>query len=164
MKKWTIYASTLLLMACGGTKNNGGDNPFQQEVQTKLDAYNKDWQQFLIASAEAEWTLNTHIVEGDSLTGKKAEEANKALADFTGSKENIEFAQNALKKKEQLTPLQIKQLETILFMAGGSPETAGDLIQKRITAETEQTKKLFGYDFKLNGKSISTNELDEILK
>jgi peptidyl-dipeptidase A len=165
MKKWTLYVSAAaFLLSCGQSDKSGGNEKFQQEVQAKLDDYNKKWQQLLIASAEAEWTLNTHIVEGDTITGKKAEEANKAFAEFTGSKENIEFAQTTLKKKEQLTPLQKKQVETILFMAGGSPATAGDLIDKRITAETEQTKKLFGYNFKLNGKSVSTNELDEILK
>jgi len=165
MKKWTLYVSAAaFLLSCGQSDQGGGNEKFQQEVQAKLDDYNKKWQQLLIASAEAEWTLNTHIVEGDTVTGKRAEEANKAFAEFAGSKENIEFAQTTLKKKDRLTPLQKKQVETILFMAGGSPSTAGDLIDKRIAAETEQTKKLFGYDFKLNGKSVSTNELDEILK
>lgn len=165
MKKTILYASALfMLVSCGNRKENKADEAFQKETQTKLDEYNLAWQKLLKESSEAEWTLNTHIVEGDTLTGKKAEEANKAFAAFTGSKENIEFAQQALTKKDQLTPLQVKQLETILFMAGGSPETAGELIDKRIAAETEQTKKLFGFDFKLNGKSVSTNELDEILK
>lgn len=164
MKKWTLCTCTALFLAACGPKKNGTDEAFRNEVQAKLDTYNKQWQQLLIASAEAEWALNTHIVEGDTITGKKADEAGKALAGFTGSKENIEFAQHTLKEKNRLTPLQVKQLEMILFMAGGNPATAGDLIDKRIAAETEQTKKLFGYDFKLNGKSVSTNELDEILK
>ena len=166
MKKSVFYIPLAIFLISWSSSQPGGGKPntFQQEVQAKLDSYNKKWQQLLFASAEAEWLLNTHIVEGDEITGQKAEAANKAFAEFTGSKENIEFAQNALKRKKELTPLQVRQLETILFMAGGSPATAGALIDKRIAAETEQTKKLFGYDFKLNGKSVSTNEIDEILK
>ena len=38
------------------------------------------------------------------------------------------------------------------------------MVQKRIKAETAQTEKLFGFDYKLNGKSVSTNDIDEILK
>jgi peptidyl-dipeptidase A len=150
-----------LLFSCG-SKND--TEAYQQEIQAKLDAYNTKWQSLLKASAEAEWALNTQIVEGDTVTVKKAEEANKAFAGYTGSAENIAFAQNALKQKDRLKPLQVKQLEAILFMAGGNPATAGELIDKRIAAETEQTRTLFGFDFKLNGKSVTTNELDEILK
>lgn len=162
MKKCVLSLSVLILLFSCGPKNS--PDSYQKEIQTKLDTYNSEWQKLLIQSAEAEWALNTKIMEGDTLTGKKAEEANKAFAAFTGSKENIEFAQQALKNKDKLLPLQVKQLETILYMAGGSPETAGELIEKRIAAETEQTKKLFGYEFTLNGKPVSTNELDETLK
>lgn len=162
MKKILFCLSVSVgLFSCGSRNNT---KAYQKEVQTKLDAYNIRWQELLKNSAEAEWALNTQIREGDSLTGKKAEEANKAFAEFTGSKENIDFARETLKEKNRLTPLQIKQLETILFMAGASPETAGKLVDERIAAETEQTKTLFGFDFTLDGKSVTTNEIDEILK
>jgi peptidyl-dipeptidase A len=84
---------SLLLFACG-SKNTS--DKYQQEIQTRLDAYNAQWQKLLKASAEAEWALNTKITEGDTLTGKKAEEANKAFAAFTGSKENIEFGNHSV--------------------------------------------------------------------
>ncbi len=83
---------------------------------------------------------------------QKAEEANKAFADFTGSKENIEFAQSAPQKEGPTHPATGKTVGNHSVYGGGSLETAGDLIEKRITAETERTKKLFGYDFKVGRK------------
>lgn len=156
---------TVLLFSCSGKNKlpKEKDEKKQQEVQLWLDEYNKKWQELLIASAEAEWKLNTYIQEGDTVTSKIAEEANKKMADFTGSKVNIEKAQEYLKQKDLLTALQVRQLEVILYMAGNSPETAGDAVLNRIKAETKQTELLFGYKYMLKGKEVSTNDLDRIL-
>lgn len=156
-----LAASLLFLVACNKTPDN---TQLQQEVQTQLDVYNTEYQKLLITAAENEWKLNTYIQEGDTLTSKAAEEANEAMAAFTGSKANIEFAQKYLKEKDKLTSTQVKQLEYILFMAGNNPETAGDVVKQRIAAQTEQTSKLFGFDFKINGKSVTTNEIDGVLR
>jgi peptidyl-dipeptidase A len=34
---------------------------------------------------------------------------------------------------------------------------------KRITAEAEQVERLFGFDFRIDGESVTTNRIDEIL-
>lgn len=157
-----LLFAAISLVAC---KNKTAKNDtLQQEVQQWLDSYNKQWQQLLIASAEAEWALNTKIVEGDTITSKLAEEANEAMAKFTGSKENIETAKKYLAQKDKLTPIQVKQLQVILYMAGNAPETAGDAVKQRIKAETEQTQKLFGFSFKINNKEVTTNDIDRILR
>ena len=36
-------------------------------------------------------------------------------------------------------------------------------MKERIAAETEQNDKLFGYNFMLDGKKVSTNAIDAIL-
>lgn len=164
MKKCvSIIVLIAILTACGGNKNDI-DRKLQQEVQQWLDEYNNHWQLLLKASSEAEWALNTKIVEGDTITSKIAEEANEAFAKFTGSKENIKKAKNYLNHRDKLTPLQVKQLEVILFMAGNAPEVAGDVVKQRIKAETEQIKKLFGFKFTIKGKEVTTNEIDRILR
>lgn len=164
MKRVMIFLSiSLLALACGNKKSNSNEK-LQQEVQQWLDEYNKEWQQLLIAASEAEWALNTKIIEGDTITSQRAEEANEAMAKFTGSKENIEKAKSYLNNKEKLTPLQVKQLEVILYMAGNAPEVAGDAVKQRIKAETEQTKKLFGFTFTMKGKEVTTNDIDRILR
>lgn len=160
----TVAAGALFSCSGKGKPQNNGNEEKQKEVQAWLDEYNKEWQKLLIVSAEAEWKLNTHIEEGDTVTPRLSEDANKKMADFTGSKANIDKSQEYLKAKDQLTPLQVRQLEVILYMAGNSPETAGDKVMERIKAETKQTELLFGYTYKLNGKEVSTNDLDNILR
>ena len=136
----------------------------QQEAQNFIDAYTQQFQQLYYASALAEWASNTKIVEGDSTNAVATRQANETLANFTGSVENIEKIQRLLKRKEKLAPIQVKQLETMLYQAANNPATVKDVVKARIKAEAEQTEKLFGFDFKIGEKSVSTNEIDEILK
>jgi len=164
MKKISFFL-LLALAACGkkGAITTGSSDK-QKEVQTWLDQYNKDWQKYSTEASEAQWELNTHIVDGDTLTEKKAAEKDEAYAKFTGSKINIEKAQEFLKSKDQLTGLQVRQLNYVLYMAGNSPEVASDLVKQRIDAQNKQTKALFGYAFRLNGKEITPNDIEKGLR
>ena len=135
----------------------------QKEVQAYLDSYNKEFQKHLYEWNKGEWSLNTRIVEGDSITGKIAQDAQRQYANFVGIKENIETATKFLKTKDDLTDLQVRQLNRILFLAGSNPEIAGKIVQDKIEADTKQVELLYGFDFKLNDKSISTNEIDALL-
>jgi peptidyl-dipeptidase A len=135
----------------------------QNEVQSYLDSYNKEFQKYLYAWSEGEWALNTKIVEGDTITSKIAEDAAEQYAIFTGSRENIEKATGYLQQKNDLTELQVKQLKRILYLAANNPQTASEIVKEKIMADTEQTEKLYGFDFQIDGKSVSTNEIDEML-
>lgn len=155
------------LAGCGGEKTDGGgDGGTDTELpdtQTFLDDYTKKFMELYYASAEAAWKANTEIIEGDTTNGYAQRMADEAMAAFTGSIENIETAKGLL-KKEDLTDLQRKQLETILYSAADNPQTVPELVKERIKAETEQNEKLFGFNFQLNGKDVSTNDIDNILK
>jgi peptidyl-dipeptidase A len=158
MKYLFIFLAFVLFFGCTQ------DAKLQSEVQEYLDSYSKEFRKLYYTSAKAEWKSNTYIVEGDTATSNATQRANKALARFTGSKENIEKAQNYLKQKEQLKPIQVKQLDVILYQAANNPATVEKLVDERIKAETEQTEKLYGFDFKINDKSVSTNDIDSILR
>jgi peptidyl-dipeptidase A len=149
--------SGLAIMGCDYSKEVQGN------AQKFIDDYSAQYQKLYYASAEAEWGLNTHIVEGDSSNAVRYREANEAIANFTGSEENIKKIQEFLKDKENLTPLQVKQFEVMLYKAANNPQTIPDIVKQRIAAEGAQTEKLFGYDFKVNGKSVSANDIDEAL-
>ncbi len=136
----------------------------QSEAQTFIDTYTSEYVKLYAASSEAQWKSNIEIIEGDSTNAKATEQANEAYASFTGSVENIENAKKFLEHKKHLTELQVKQLEFILYAAANNPQTVKELVKERIKAETAQTEKLFGFDFKIDGKSVSTNEIDEVLK
>ncbi|MER3328887.1 MAG: M2 family metallopeptidase, partial [Candidatus Kapaibacterium sp.] len=160
-----IFVSMLLIVACTDSKDiESEDNKeLQDSVQIYLDDYNNKVKELYYDASEAEWVLNTHIVEGDTLAEYEVKVASKAMADFTGSEENINTADGFLKVKEKLTPIQVKQLNAIKYAAAGNPATLGTLIDEKIAAEASQTKKLYGYKYKLNGKEVSTNEIDKIL-
>ncbi len=164
MKNLILISAFALLISCNKKESVDVDQKVMQDsVQTYLDAYSKKYQELTTVSSEAAWQLQIHIVEGDSTNAVASNKANEAMAAFSGSSENINAATKFLKHENSLTPLQVKQLKKILYLAANNPETVKDLVKKRISAETKQTENLFGFDFKIDGKSVSTNEIDEIL-
>lgn len=157
MKSNIFLFLILLALVCCTSKN------VKQEAAAFIENYNDRYLDLYYKNSLAEWQLNTKIEEGDTLNAWKARQADEALAAFTGSTKNIQAAQEFLKNREELDSLQVKQLEVILFKAANKPQTVSALVKERIKAETEQTKKLFGFDFQVNDSSISTNEIDQLL-
>jgi len=159
MKKLFLSGLVLAtLWSCESRQN------YQAQADTFISEYSKKYQQLYIASSEAEWASNTHIVEGDSTNAIRTRQANETMAAFTGNAENIKQTRELLDHKDDLTPIQVKQLEGILYRAANNPQTVTNIVKQRIKAETEQTEKLYGFDYKINGKSVSTNQIDSVLK
>ena len=159
MRNLILVFVLLVFAACNTNKpvNNA-------EAQAFLDTYTAEYVKLLTTSSEAQWAANTRIVEGDSTNAKLVESAGEAYAAFTGSKENIEKAQGFLKDTSDLNDLQQKQLEKILYIAANNPQTVAGIVKERIKAENAQTEKLFGFDFKIDGKSVTANEIDNVLR
>ncbi len=153
-----VTLSFALLAGCGDSQ------PPQSDVQSFLDGYTKEYVQRYTDQAEAQWKSLTEIREGDSVNVIRARKADEAMAAFTGSKENIEKAQAFLDNPEGLTPVQKKQLEQVLYAAANSPQTIPDIVKERIKAENDQSQVLYGFQFMLDKKKVSTNEIDDILK
>lgn len=138
-------------------------NASQNRVQSFIDTYTKEYLRLRYASSLAEWESNTRIVAGDETNAKRTNAANLALSDFTGSTRNVNQAQTLLKSRASLTPLQVRQLERIVYLAGDNPEAAKAVVKERIAAEIKQNEKLYGYTFKIDGKAVTPNEIDKIL-
>jgi peptidyl-dipeptidase A len=151
----------MLLPGCASPRVTSA---LEAEVQEYLDGYNAAYQELSTASSEAEWASNTHIVEGDDTNAKRTQAASEALAEFTGSVENIETARGYLARRDELPALQVRQLERILFLAGDNPQTVPDTVKARIAAETRQTEALYGFTFKLGEEEITPNKIDEGLR
>ncbi|MDX5420965.1 MAG: M2 family metallopeptidase [Hymenobacteraceae bacterium] len=173
MKKliFTGLTAALLLSACSSQKTETAAvgataemTQVQQEAQAFLDQYTDLYKKLYAASAEAEWTSNTRIVEGDTLNAAATRRANEAFAAFTGSVENIETARAMLARREELTPLQVKQFEAILYTGANNPQTIPDIVKARIKAETEQTERLYGFNYRVFEKEVSTNDIDNMLR
>lgn len=158
-KVFAMSVPLVLLAACAGGKAN-----VQTEADAFLRTYTDTYQTLSYTAAEAEWASNTRIVEGDTTNTYEARMANEALAAFTGSVENIEKARKFLKHRSDLSTLQVKQFDKILYMAANNPQTVPELVKARIKAETELNEQLFGYDFKIDGESVTTADIDKILR
>lgn len=173
MKNYILILMALALFACGGettemntdsdTEQSTVDSALSAEAQAFLDDYNNQFQELLAASSEAEWASNTRIVEGDTMTGYLTTKANEAMAAFTGSAENIELAQKHLENADKLTELQVRQLNNILYRAGGNPQTVKDIVDAKIAADEQQNTNLFSHKYVLDGKTYSANDIDGIL-
>src|SRR5688572_23586600 len=109
MKKLTCVILIFLSASCKNQKS---------EVQNFLDDYNNDYKELYYASSQAAWKTNTEIREGDTLNAYHSRIADEALAAFTGSVENIEISKKFLSDKNNLDPIQVRQLEAVLFNAG----------------------------------------------
>ena len=134
------------------------------EVDSFLASYTETYLGLQAKSAEADWSLNTKIVDGDNSNSKAYEEAEGKVAEFTGSVEVIEKARRYLEGRAGLNDLQVRQLKAILYAAARNPQTKPGLVKARIKADAAQTEALFGFDFKIDGKSVTTNEIDQILE
>lgn len=159
-----VLSGILLLSSCNNKKAGATSGSLQKEAEAFLSDYNTQYQKYLTASNEGQWILNTHIVEGDTATANSAARADEAFAKFTGSKEVTGIAKKFLAVKDSLTPLQVRQLNTIMFNAGANPEAAGDLVKKKIDAQNKQVGLLYGFKFTLNGKEITPNDIDGTLE
>ncbi|MFB0938062.1 MAG: M2 family metallopeptidase [Urechidicola sp.] len=163
MKK-TILSALVIIAIISCKTETKIDSQAKKDTQAFLDVYTSTFQELYYDSAEAEWAANTHIVEGDTLNAYNVQKANEAYAIFTGSKEVIKKTRALLEKKEELDLVQVRQLESILYSAANNPETVSETVKQRITAETAQNEALFGFDFKVDGKSVSTGDIDGILR
>jgi peptidyl-dipeptidase A len=154
----------LLLTFIPGGQNAVNASSVRDDAQKFIDEFTAQWLQLRYTYSQASWNSNTRIVEGNDSNSKAENAALERLTAFTGSKENIEKATAFLKEQQKLTPLQVKQLKGILYMAAEYPEIAKDLVKERISAETAQTEKLYGFEFKIDGKPVTPNQLDETLR
>lgn len=136
----------------------------QKEAQAFIDGYTDTFKILQYEAAEAEWASNTHIVEGDTMNAYRTRMANEALAEFTGSTENIETARDLLKHKDHLDDVTVRQIDAILYAAANNPQTVPELVRARIKAEASQVESLYGFDFTIDDASITTNEIDELLR
>ena len=164
MKKIIFYSLLVyLFLSCSGNNEQPKDTT-KIQVQAFIDSYTKQYLKLVYAAEKAAWASNIKIVAGDTIATYNERMASEAIAKFTGSKKNIDVVSGFLKKSNELNLTQVKQLKSILFKAANNPATVPELVSKRIIAEASQNERLYGFDFKLNGKSITTNQIDEILK
>src|SRR5262244_2866388 len=115
----------------------------EKKAEAFVATYTKEYQRLSYDVNKAEWAVNTHIVEGDTMTAYKDRMAKEAYAQFAGSTENIETTKKFLEHRKEFPDILNRQLDYILYEAANQPASAADLVKKRIKVETEAVQKLY---------------------
>jgi peptidyl-dipeptidase A len=159
-----LVGAVLVLAGCSGRAPEPDAAAFRAAARAFLDAYTAEYARLDHASNLAEWDANTRIVPGDTTTAARVRAANEARAAFLGSTANIEAARRFLARAADLDPIDARQLAVVLFKAAGSPATDPETVRSRIAAEAEQNEVLYGFEFRLDGREVTTGQIDDLLK
>lgn len=165
MKKNLRYLLLFIFFACNNSEKNtsSSTNALNDSVQTYLEQYNATYRQLSTAANEAFWNSLTHVGQDDSIKSYKVNKTAEQLADYTGSKENIDKTLYYLKHQDQLKDIQIRQLKRIAYIAANNPQTIKEVIAKKIKLETEQNQKYFDFEFKAGNRSLTEDQMDDFL-
>ena len=159
-----MHRTASLVVLCASAATAAAFDDVRTQADRFLERFNTEYARLYYAQNLAEWESNTRIIEGDDTNAKRTRQATEAAAAFTGSVENIETCRKLLAKRDKLTPLQVKQLEAVLYLAANNPQTVPDLVRERIALETDQVEKLYGFTYRIDGKEVTTNRIDETLR
>jgi peptidyl-dipeptidase A len=142
--------------------------PAEREARDFLATITGVVQPLQAVDNRAAWTAATDVTPEHTAARIAAD---KALASVSGSKLVIERTQALLKRKGELEPLTVRQLDKLLLAAADSPATLPDVVAKRLEAEARQSAILDGYVFCLQARPdgagarpVSANDIDDILK
>ncbi len=153
MRKFILLLLVATIFSCGKSP--------RQEADEFLNEYYKKFQPIYYESAIAAWNAGTDINDkNDSINVA----AGKKYAAFAGDKELIKKIASLREKKSQLTDLQIRQLEKIWLDAAHQPGTIPDAVSDLIKEQTDAISALYGHEYTLNGKKLSTNDIDRLLR
>lgn len=133
----------------------------QDRADRFLDTVNASYKALFYVASQAQWDASTDVTPTHDAA---SETAGRAMAAFTGNPALIKEAKALLEHRGELQPLSVRQLERVLLNAAEAPMTNPDLVKARIAAETAQASTLNSFEFKLDGKPISANEIDTLLE
>jgi peptidyl-dipeptidase A len=153
-----VLAAALLLLASGLRAADA--HPVQERADRFLALVNASYQALYYVEAKAQWDALTDVSDVHDAASATA---TKARAAFTGNPALIAETKALLRERRALNDLTVRQLEKLLFIAAEQPMTDPALAEARIEAETRQASTLNGFEFKLHGKPITVNEIDNLL-
>jgi peptidyl-dipeptidase A len=133
----------------------------QQRADHFLTLVNASYQALYTVASEAQWAASTDVTPAHDAA---SEAANKAAAAFNGNPAIINEAKFLLTHRAELNELTWRQLDRVLLNAAEGPMTNPKLVSDRIAAETRQASVLNSFEFKLHGKVVTANDIDNLLE
>jgi len=135
-------------------------SPIQERADRFLTLVNAGYQALYRVNNEALWLASTDVTPAHDAA---ADAAGRAYAAFNGNPALINEARDLLLHRPELNELTVRQLERALLNAAEGPMTNPDLVAARVAAETQQASTLNSFEFKLHGKIVTANDLDDLL-
>lgn len=135
-------------------------NPTQERADRFLALVNSSYKALITIEGNAQWAALTDV---SPVHDAASETASKARAAFLGDPVLINETKALLLRRHELNQLTIRQLEQLLLNSAEGPMTNPKLVADRIAAEVAQASTLNGFEFKLNGKPVTVNEIDNLL-
>jgi peptidyl-dipeptidase A len=151
----------VLTLLVGALLRAADTNPTQERADRFLALVNASYQALYYVEAQAQWDALTDV---SPVHDAASEAASKARAAFTGNPAIIDETKTLLLHRNELNDLTVRELERVLLNAAEGPMTNPDLTRARIAAETAQASTLNGFEFKLHGKPITVNQIDDLLQ
>ena len=135
-------------------------SPIQEQADRFLALMNSSYQALYKVNSLAQWDAMRDVTPAHDAA---QEAASKAYAAFNGNPAVIKEARELLTHPTELEPLTVRELNQLLLNAAEGPMTNPFLVERRIQSETRQASLLNSFEFKLNGKPITANEIDNLL-
>lgn len=162
--RWVSLAlclvTSVVALGCSRTQKAPATNPNQLRADQFLALVNPMYQALSTVESVAQWDAQTDVTaEHDAAASAAA----KAKAAFNGNPALITEARELLTNVGELDTLTVRQLRRVLLNAAEGPMTNPDLVSARIDAETAQSSTLNSFTFRLAGRPITANEIDEEL-
>ncbi|MEP6975150.1 MAG: M2 family metallopeptidase [Spartobacteria bacterium] len=136
------------------------DPALQERADRFLNLMNASYQALYRVNSEAQWKAVTDVTPAHDAA---SEAAGKAYAAFNGNPAVISEARELLARRTELNPLTARELNQVMLNAAEGPMTNPFLVGRRIETETKQASLLNSFQFKLKGKPITANEIDNLL-
>ncbi len=111
-------------------------------------------------SSEASWRASTDVKPEHD--GERVG-AGKAYSRFIGDRGVIEKARAFLKEASELSPITVRQLQKVLLAAAEAPGTIPEVVNARVETESRQSSLQDGFEFRIDGKNVTANDIDNLL-
>jgi peptidyl-dipeptidase A len=158
--KTKSLVTTVLVVACLLGQAHAAPNATTQKAAEFLHFFDSIYVSLYRVAQEAQWKASTDVspAHGGERTG-----ANVALAVFLGDKNIIETCRALLAKRKELPPVVARELDKIVLASAEGPGIIPDVTAARVSAESAQATTQDGFPYKLDGKPVIANDIDEIL-
>ncbi len=153
-----LLAALFSLIAVDGCKNN--KSKMQNELLTFIKKFDSVVQPLTKESSLAYWNAS---LTGKDEDWKKSEDLNIELTKIFSNKEDFALLKR-IKESEAITDELLKRQLEVMYNSYLGNQVDTELLNSAIKMQTEVEKKYSNFRADVNGKKLSDNEVEDVLK